>query len=107
MSTDVSLAVRAIFQQVIAWLETTDNGGGNRLYRNWADDLPDMMPEGYASRFAACAADFEEAAYSIHVLPEEKREQAMNLLKETEQALWQKADRKQRFRLKYWMCLCE
>ena len=107
LSTDVSLAVRAIFQQVIAWLETTDNGGGNRLYRNWADDLPDMMPEGYTSRFAACAADFEEAAYSIHVLPEEKREQAKNLLKETEQALWQKADRKQRFRLKYWMCLCE
>lgn len=107
LSADVSLAVRAIFQQVIAWLETTDNGEGNHLYRNWTDHLPDTMPEGYASRFAVCAADFEEAAYSTHVLPEEKREQAMNLLKETEQALWQKVDWKQRFRLKYWMCLCE
>ncbi len=106
-SADVSLAVRAIFQQVITWLEATDNGGGNCLYRNWADYLPDTMPEGYASRFSAGAADYEEAVYSTHVLREEKREQAINLLKETEQVLWQKADWKQRLRLKYWMCLCE
>ena len=105
LSADVSEAVCAIFQQVITWLETTDNGAGNRLYRNWAEDLPDSLPEGYAARFADCAADFEEAAYSGHTLPEEKRERALDLLQETEEALWKKADRKQRFRLKYWMCL--
>ena len=107
LTAEVNLAVHAIFQQVITWLETTNNGGGNCLYRHWADHLTDTMPEGYASRFAACAADFEEAVYSTHVLPEEKREQAMNLLKETEQALWRKADWKQRLCLKYWMCLYE
>ena len=104
---DVSLAVRAIFQQVIRWLESTGNDAGNRLYRGWAESLPESLPEGYAARFSACAADFEEALYSSHPLPEEKRQQALALLKETETALWQKADRRQRFRLKYWMCLCE
>ncbi len=107
LSADVSQAVRAIFQRVIDWLEATGSGAGNLLYRDWTACLPDSLPEGYAARFSACAADFEEAVYSGHVLPEEKRKQALDLLKETEDALWQKADRKQRFRLKYWMCLCE
>ena len=102
-SEAVGEAVCAIFQQVVVWLNAMGYGGGNRLYREWAPDLPD----GYAERFARCAEDFEEAAYSAHTLPEEKRLRALALLKETETALWQKADWKQRFRLKYWMCLRE
>ena len=107
LSADVSMAVRAIFQQVITWLEATGSGGGNRLYREWTGELPEGLPEGYAERFSACVADFEEALYSSHELPEEKREQALDLLRETEKALWEKAGWKLRFRLKYRMCLCE
>lgn len=77
------------------------------MYREWTGELPEGLPEGYAERFSACAADFEEALYSSHELPEEKREQALDLLRETEKALWEKAGRKLRFRLKYRMCLCE
>ena len=106
-SEQVSEAVCAIFRQVIAWLDETGCGAGNRLYRDWADSLPDTLPEGYAARFAQCAEDFEEAAYGSRALPEEKRRRALALLKETETALWQIADRKQRFRIKYWMCLCQ
>ena len=106
-SKDVGEAVCAIFRQVILWLEATDNGAGNRLYRAWPDALPDGLPKGYAARFARCAADFEEAAYSGHTLPEEKRQEALDLLSETETALWNAAGWRQRFRLKYWMCLCE
>ncbi len=106
-SENVAEAVRAVFQQVIAWLEATGHGAGNRLYRDWGSLLPDSLPEGYAARFARCAEDFEEAVYSTHAMPEEKRQNALNLLKETEEALWEAAGRKQRFRLKYWMCLCE
>ena len=51
--------------------------------------------------------DVEEAAYSSHPLPEEKRTRALELLRETETALWSAADLKQKFLLKYWMCLCE
>lgn len=106
-SDNTSEAVRAVFQAVIVWLEETGCQADNRLYREWADHLPDAMPEGYAIRFSQCAEDFEEASYSDHALPEEKRRAVLDLLKETETALWAKADWKQRLRLKYWMCLCE
>ena len=106
-SENVSEAVRAVFRQVILWLNETGYGAGNLLYREWPEQLPDGMPEGYALRFARCAMDYEEAAYSSHTLPEEKRRQALELLKETETALWKAASRRQRLRIRYWMCLCE
>lgn len=106
-SENVSKAIQAAFQQIIRWLEATGHGAGNRLYRDWsgltADDLPDHYPE----RFAQCAADYEEAVYSNHTIPEQKRRNVLALLKETETALWNKANRKQRLYLKYWMCLYE
>ncbi|MBR3106539.1 MAG: DUF58 domain-containing protein [Clostridia bacterium] len=106
-SEQVGDAVCAIFRQVIAWLNETGHGAGNLLYRDWAEQLPDLLPDGYAARFALCAEDFEEAAYSGHALSEEKRLRALELLRETEAALWERADWKQRFLLKYWMCLRE
>lgn len=106
-SPHVSEAVCAIFQQVIAWLNETGHGLGNRLYGQWAEALPEEMPKGYSLRFMQCAKDFEEAAYSAHALEEEKRQRALALLKETETVLWRKSNWKQRFRLKYWVCLWE
>lgn len=106
-SENTSEAVCAVFRQVILWLDTTGNGGGNRLYRDWTVSLPDHLSAGYAVRFARCAADYEEAAYSCHTLPEEKRTDALDLLRETETVLWKAADLKQKLYLKYWLCLCE
>ena len=106
-SENVSEAVCAIFRQVITWLKETGHDGGNLLYQDWTDALPGSMPDGYAARFSACARDYEEAAYSSHDLPEEKRRRALSLLKETETALLKTADWKQRLRIRYWMCLCE
>ena len=40
-------------------------------------------------------------------MPEQKRLDALGLLEETETALWKAAGKKQRFQLKYWMCLRE
>ena len=100
-SGNVSEAVFAIFQHVAAWLEAMDCGGGNAPYAEWRAGLaPD-----YAERFAACEKLFEEAAYSTHEMKEEDRQQALALLNETEQALRQRADWKQRLRLRYRECL--
>ena len=107
LSGNVSEAVQAVFRQVVLWLEATDHGAGNQLYRDWSALLPETLPEGYADRFARCAADCEEAVYSSHDMPERKRQEALDLLKETETALWAAAGRKQRLYLKYWMCLRE
>ena len=106
-SENVSVAVCAIFSQVITWLKETGHDMGNLLYIEWTDHLPSGMPDGYALRFSACAKDYEEAAYSSHSLPEEKRQLALALLKETETALFRAADWKQRLRIRYWVCLCE
>jgi hypothetical protein len=96
-------AVAAIFQHVTACLEATGHGGGNLPYAAWQAELS----PGYAARFAACEKLFEEAAYSTHSMPEQARRNALDLLKETETALWKTAGLKQRLYLKYWMCLHE
>ncbi len=104
-SANVSEAVCAMFRQVIAWLEAMGFGAGNLPYRDWARSLPQLMEPGYEQRFSQCAALFEEAAYSDHVLSEEQRGQAISLLQETEQALLAGADWKQKLRLKFGECV--
>ena len=104
-SGDVSTAVQAVFRQVIAWLEAMGEGAGNIPFRDWADVLSARMPDDYLALFRRCAARFEEAAYSTHVLPEEAREEALALLQRTEDLMKPRADRKQRFRLRYRECL--
>ncbi len=106
-SENVNEGIRAIFRQIILWLETVGSGEENLLFREWSGRLPDGLPEGYADRFSRCAADFEEAVYSTHPMPEQKRRSAMELLKETETVLWKRLNWKQRLYLKYWMCLHE
>lgn len=100
-SGNVREAVTAIFQHLTAWLEATGYGGGNQPYAAWNVRLsPDI-----AERYAACEKIFEEAAYSSHEMKEEQRQQALALLHETEQILRQRADWKQRLRLRYRECL--
>ena len=106
-SEDTAEAVCAIFRHVVRWLEAAESGGGNRLYRDWAEALPGIFPEGYAGRFSRCAAAVEEALYGGSSLPEEKRAEALALLEETEAFLLRTADAKQKFLLKYRWCLCE
>ena len=100
MSDDVSEAVCAVFQRIIAWLENTGHGAGNRPYREWASYLSKPFSREYAARFSQCAGLFEEAAYSNHSMDEDQRQQVLSLLEETEHLLIAKADRRQKFRLK-------
>lgn len=102
---NVNDAVCAIFQQVIAWLEVMKLDAGNLPYREWARQMPESVSPDYAQRFASCAALFEEAAYSSHPLTEAQRQQALDLLEQTEKAFWAKADWKQRLYLRYIACL--
>ena len=104
-SENVSEAIYAVFQQIIAWLEAMGCGAGNLPYRDWAQHLPQAMPPGYDRRFGQCAALFEEAAYSDHALSEDQRQQTLSLLHETEQAMLARAGWKQKLRLKYGECL--
>ena len=100
VSDNVSEAICAVFQNIIAWLENTGHGAGNRPYREWAQLLSDPFSREYALRFSLCAGLFEEAAYSNHSMDEEQRQQVLSLLDETEQVLIAKADWRQKLRLK-------
>ena len=100
-SENVSKAVFAIFQHVTAWLEAMGYGEGNAPYAAWNAELT----PGYMKRFAACEKLFEEAAYSTHEMKEEDRQEVLALLSETEQTLQERADWKQRLRLRYKECL--
>ena len=105
-SADKSAAVVALFSHVTAWLEVMGYGGGQRPYRAWTTGLPAFMPEGYKARFAACAALFEQAAYSEHALTEDMRLEVLSLLNETETILWAHSTRRQKLILRYGACLC-
>ncbi|MBQ9299497.1 MAG: DUF58 domain-containing protein [Clostridia bacterium] len=98
-SADVNAAVCAIFQQVAAQLEIMGYGDGGLPYRAWGQSLCPGLPRDYAQRFDACAALFEQAAYGAHPLAEPQRRQALDLLEETRQLLWNRADLQHRLRL--------
>lgn len=105
-SENISEAICAIFQHVVAWLEATGHGAASNLpYVHWADALSPELPAGYARQFEACAQLFEEAAYSDHPMTEEQRRQALALLEKTEGWLLARADWKQKLQLKYGKCL--
>ena len=101
LSGDAGPAVQSAFRHVIAWLEAMDAGGGNTPYRDWTEPLSSMISADYAARFRPCAEIFEKAVYSPHPVDEAERGQVVALLDETERILRPRADRKQRFRLKY------
>lgn len=98
-SEDIGAAVCAIFQQVAVRLEIMGYGDAGLPYRGWGKGLCPDLPQDYAGRFDACAALFEQAAYSAHPLAERQRRQALDLLEETRRLLWERADWKQRLRL--------
>ena len=104
-SGDYGEAVRAMFQHVIYWMRLTRHDAGNLLYRDWTREMSRQFSEEYADRYARCAALFEEAAYSDHPMSAEDRDQVRALLEETERMLYARADRRQRFRLRYVECV--
>ena len=102
---DIREAIKAIFQQVIRWLEATENGAGNLPYAHWTEEMAVKISPSYAELFGLCAAFFEEAAYSRHQMQEQQREQTLHLLEETERILQERAGWRQKLCLKYKECL--
>ena len=104
-SADTGAALCAIFGRVVGWLDAMGCGQGNLPCRDWAEGLSRSISPDYAMRFARCAVYFEEAAYGGRAPGEEKRREALELLKETANIMLQRADRIRRLRLRYIDCL--
>ena len=104
-SPDCGKAIRALFLHLTAYLDSCGKGGGNQPFAQWDGTLTHTLSPEYAARFRQAAALFEEAAYSTHTMGEEQRAELQSLLNETEQLLYDGADRKTKLRLKYLECL--
>ena len=104
-SPDCGKAIRAIFLHLTAYLDSCGRGGGNQPFAQWDGTLTHTLSPEYAARFRQAAALFEEAVYSTHTMGEEQRAELQSLLNETEQLLYDGADRKTKLRLKYLECL--
>ena len=100
-------AVRAMFRHAVKYLENGGCGGGNQPFCQWVENWNDYLPESYRVQYAACAALFEEAAYSDHPMTEAQREQTRQFLAETERIFFDEADWKEKLRLRYRKCLHE
>lgn len=104
-SENDSEAICAIFLHLIAYLESCGKGQGNIPFSAWTKHL--QMPEEYRAQYEHAAMLWQEAAYSEHPMSSEQREEMRQFLSETERILYDAADRKTRFRLKYLECLHE
>ena len=100
-------ALCAMFRHAAKYLENGGCGGGNLPYRQWPENWNNRLPEAYQKQFAACAALFEEAAYSDHPVTEDQKEQTRLFLSETERIFFDEADWKEKLRLRYGKCLHE
>ena len=98
-------AICAIFLHAIAYLESCGKGLGNIPFTAWTEQL--QMPEAYRRQYEQAAMLWQEAAYSRHPMSAHQREEMRRFLSETEGILYDAADRKTRFRLKYLECLHE
>ena len=106
-SENAGEALCAMFRHAAMYLENGGCGGGNLPYRQWPERWKDHLPDSYREQFAACAALFEEAAYSDHPILEAQREQTRLFLSETERIFFDEADWKEKLRLRYGKCLHE
>ena len=104
-SEDHGEAIRAMFLHLIAYLESNGIDGGNLPFTAWKKLLGETMPEDYAGKYADAVALWQEAAYSEHTLDLQQREQMYAALEETERILYDRADWKAKFRMKYLECL--
>ena len=104
-SPDCGEAIRAMFLHLAAYLDRCGKGVGNRPFSQWDAALAQTVSPEYAAQFRHAAALFEESAYSTHAMGEEQRAELQSLLTETERLLYDNADRRTKFRLKYVECL--
>lgn len=104
-SEDYAEAIRAIFLHLIAYLDSCGKGLENISFTAWTKRL--NMPAEYLPLYEQAAMLWQEAAYSTHPMSSGQREEMRRYLSETERVLYDAADRKTRFRLKYLECLHE
>ena len=96
-----SAAIHAMFLYAVQWLRASGVEPGNVNFTEWTLRLADTMPEGYSERYLKVVPLWQEAAFSGHVLSEAQRETMYQFLRETGQAVWDRATLRQRMQIRF------
>lgn len=104
--SDNSAAIRAMFAHAVEWLTKNGLQTENRPFALCTEAVGELTSGEYAERYAESALIWEEAAYSSHAMTDAQRETVRALLDTTAKLLYERADRRTRFRMKYVYCLC-
>ena len=104
---DNAAAIRAMFRHVMDWLQACGLAAENRSFSACEGSAGALLSTDYAAQYAAAVPIWQEAAYSDHAMTAQQRRTVRELLETTEKTLYEKADRRTKFRLKYIACLCE
>ena len=99
LSENICEAVFSMFRYVLFYLRRGGFEEKNRLLRNRKDGMRDVLPVSYTDLYEKGVSIFEEALYSGHELGPEHRALVKDLLDETRRLVFERIDRKSRFRL--------
>ncbi len=106
-SEDDAEAIRAMFAHCVAYIESRFGAKENCDYAAIPDLIGPALPDDYRTRYDEAALLWQEAAYSGTAPGAEKRSLMSAFLDETEELMYDRADRKSRLRMKYVECLHE
>jgi len=103
---DNAVAIRAMFAHTMDWLRAGGLDTENRPFAACVDAVEALTSPDLAARYAAAVSIWQEAAYSDHTMTAEQRQTVRELLDTTAATLYEKADARTKFRMKYIECLC-
>ena len=103
---DNAAAIRAMFSHTVDWLRAGGLRTENRTFAQCDGAVEALTSGEYAARYREAARIWQEAAYSGHAMTAEQRRVVRELLDDTAASLYEKANRRTRFRIRYIDCLC-
>ena len=102
---DNATAIRAMFTHTMDWLRAGGLQTDNRPFSQCAEAIETLTDADYAAQFAEALPIWQEAAYSGHTLTDEQRQTVRELLVRTSSMLYEKANKRTKFRMNYVACL--
>ena len=102
---DNAAAIRAMFAHTMDWLRSGGLQTDNRPYSQCGEAIKAITDADYAAQFADAVPIWQEAAYSGHAMSDEQRQTVRELLDRTSSMLYEKANKRTRFRMNYVACL--
>lgn len=105
-AADNAAAIRAMFAHTMDWLRAGGLQTENRPFAACKEAVEKLTSASFAAQYAEAASIWQEAAYSRHAMTDAQRKSVRALLDAAAETLYEKADRRTRFRMKYIDCLC-